>query len=280
MTDDTAVKNKYNEKLECEEEQPEEEQQTNHKRYSSSTSDIIDDEDILEKEEKKDFYDCPEPGCIKQYAHFGDLQRHITLGKHKFATERETMRDFALHNFGENIAGRAENRIRLQLPIEDIVGDLSRIEDQASSSLPRGWALKEARVFQHFSGKQKKYLDDAFERGVQKRSDKVEAKQLAKNMEEELVPGTMQYLFDSNELLTETQIRSYFSKKASLIRDQKPENLDDPDPDARSSFDGQPTTSEEGEERDHPEDPMFYSTQDEIVELLAQAGIIKETAED
>uniref|UniRef100_A0A914XTR5 Uncharacterized protein n=1 Tax=Plectus sambesii TaxID=2011161 RepID=A0A914XTR5_9BILA len=139
--------------------------------------------------------------------------------------------------------------------------------------------MKEARVVRPFSGKQKKYLDDASKLGVKKKSDKVDAKQLAKQMDEEIDPKTSQHLFDFNELLTATQIRSYFSKKASQMREQQPHCLDRPEIATCSSIDGQPTISEEEEEEEYAEDPMFYTVEDELVELIAQAGIIRQTTE-
>jgi len=84
---------------------------------------------------------------------------------------------------------------------------------------------------------------------VNKRNEKVNAKQLAKQMEEELEPGTTKHRFFANELLTAKQIANYFGLKARRMRQQQPECFDGPNIVASSTIDGQQTTFEGEEEK-------------------------------
>ena len=77
-----------------------------------------------------------------------------------------------------------------------------------------------------------------------KRNEKVNAKQLAKQKKEELVPGTENHRFFANELLTAKQIANYFGIKSRRMREQQPECFEKPNAVACSTIDGQHTTSE------------------------------------
>ena len=118
-------------------------------------------------------------------------------------------------------------------------------------------------------------MNAAFARGVNKRHEKVNAKQLAKQMEEELVSGTVNHRFFPNELLTAKQIANYFGIKARRMREQQPECFDELNAAACSTIDGQHTTSEGEEEREHAEDPMFIHVEDELIEIVQELGIIE-----
>ena len=85
----------------CEMREPESnEQQTwpeNDPLFESET--IVDNIPPENKQLEEKIFDCLEPNCIAQFSKFGNLQRHIIIGKHKFAVERMTMRDHALNLF-------------------------------------------------------------------------------------------------------------------------------------------------------------------------------------
>ncbi len=133
---------------------------------------IVDNIPPENKQEDEKIFDCPEPNCIAQFSKPGNLQRHILIGKHKFAVERMTMRDYALHLFQSNIAGGDEYRIQLRGPLEDIAKDLKLIEGTPFQQMQQGWAMKQKRTHVTFSEKQKDYLNAAFARGVNKRNEK------------------------------------------------------------------------------------------------------------
>ena len=261
----------------CEMREPESnEQQTCPENEPSLESEIIADNIPPEKiQEEQKIFDCSEPNCIAQFSKFGNLQRHIMIGKHKFAVERMTMRDHALHLFQSNNAGGGEYRIQLRGPLEDIAKDLKLIEGTPFRQMEQGWAMKQKRTHVIFSEKQKVYLNAAFARGVNKRHEKVNAKQLAKQMEEELVPGTTNHRFFPNEMLTAKQIANYFGIKARRMREQQPECFNEPNAAACSTIDGQHTTSEGEEEREHAEDPMFIRVEDELIEIVQELDIIE-----
>jgi hypothetical protein len=102
--------------------------------------------------------------------------------------------------------------------------------------------------------------------GVKNKKEKVNAKALATQMENELEPNsTIRHLFDPNELLSAKQIANYFSLKARRTREQQPACFDTPDTEECRAIDGQQTTSE-GDETDSAKDPLFYNSQEEIFE--------------
>lgn len=47
-----------------------------------------------------------------------------------------------------------------------------------------------------------------------------------------------------------------------------------------STIDGQPETSEGQEEPDYADDSMFYSAADQLMEIIAEGGMIEETPEE
>uniref|UniRef100_A0A914VI08 Uncharacterized protein n=1 Tax=Plectus sambesii TaxID=2011161 RepID=A0A914VI08_9BILA len=142
-----------------------------------------------------------------------------------------------------------------------------------------GWALKRPPKRSRFSGKQRDYINAAFDRGTRKKSAKVDSRQLAKQMEEELVAGTSTFRFRPNELLSASQISGHFTRKLERKRNLQPECVDDPEAAECSDIDDQDATSED-DEYENTEDPMFYSVEDEMTELVAAANIIDDTGEN
>jgi hypothetical protein len=94
-------------------------------------------------------------------------------------------------------------------------------------------------------------------------------------MEEELVPRTANRNFFSNELLSAKQIANYFGIKARRMREQQPEYFNELNAAAYSTIDGQHTTSEGEEKREHAEDPMFIHVEDELIEIVQESDIIE-----
>jgi hypothetical protein len=141
--------------------------------------------------------------------------------------------------------------------------------------MPQGWAMRQPRKNIHFSDKQKGYLDEKFAMGVKNKQEKVNAKALATQMENQLEPdSTTRHLFDPDELLSAKQIASYFSTKARRTREQQPACFDIPDTEECRAIDGQQMTSE-GDETEGAKDPMFYNVQDEILEITEIQDLIQ-----
>lgn len=92
-------------------------------------------------------FSCLEEGCIKTFQRFSSLQRHLDVGKHKYALEHETLLDKAMLSYatkleqGSGVTGTTSNDDKIPQTACSV------------SSLPMGWALKS-------SGSKKRFTDE------------------------------------------------------------------------------------------------------------------------
>ncbi len=124
-------------------------------------------------------------------------------------------------------------------------------EDAGSSghqSLPRGWAVRQARSRVTFSDEVKKFLDKKFKEGEETKQ-KFDPRQTAALMREATKPDGM-LLFEPDECLTWQQIASYWSQHARRMREEL-------------------TMERYTHEDDYTEEPTF-STIDDIIEAVIQ----------
>ena len=91
--------------------------------------------------------------------------------------------------------------------------------------LPQGWALRSARKATRFSDSQRQYLEGKFNVG-QATGVKLDPLDVARDMRYARNQG--EKLFTVSEFLTEQQIQSYFSRRASKLRHS---HLEDPESD-------------------------------------------------
>ena len=159
----------------------------------------------LESVSQKMFF-CPEEGCIKSYQRYSSLQKHLEIGKHKCALERETLFDRAMLGY----ASRLEHGASAVPEIHD-----SELSPSSSSgpSLPMGWALQSSSARRtRFSTKQKDYLIAKFQIGDQT-GQKVDSAMVTRGMRT-TKDKNGERLFNSNEFLTSRQVASFFSRLA------------------------------------------------------------------
>lgn len=86
---------------------------------------MVDDDDTIQYEEKQESCECSEPGCEAHFFKLINLQRRIIIIKYHYFIEHHTR--FALGNFRTNIAGDAENWMRMQEATEVLINDLKLI---------------------------------------------------------------------------------------------------------------------------------------------------------
>ncbi len=104
-------------------------------------------------------FPCPVEACTKKFQLEGNLNKHISLGKHVYRAERETAIDFVQNNYAaalerSNLQAlqKAEQRMLATSPVE-------------KPTLNKGWALKTFRPSGQFHPKQRKFLISKFQRG-------------------------------------------------------------------------------------------------------------------
>ncbi len=179
-------------------------------------------------------FSCPVEGCIKKFQYEGNLVRHIIIGKHKFALERETAIDFVQKNYQKTLSQSNLNSIR-------------KAQQEMVESFPargpilnRGWALKASRLVTRFNQKQRQYLVYKFEEGRKSGTSffwkiqlltlyayhtkiylisgrKFDAAKLSRDMRHELNTDGKRK-FTKDEFLTTQQITSFWSRYASSTR--------------------------------------------------------------
>ncbi len=131
---------------------------TDRGRKQSDTSESLDTQAISSTASSV-LFTCPVEGCIKKFQLEGNLNRHISFGKHVYRTERETAIDFVQNNYAaalerSNLQAlqKAEQRMLSSSPVE-------------KSTLNKGWALKVSRPGTPFPDKQRNFLIKKFQQG-------------------------------------------------------------------------------------------------------------------
>lgn len=168
-------------------------------------------------------FPCDQDGCTKIYQvkrkkaplfirnkfiFFQSFQRwwkHTSIGKHKFRVERQTLRDYSIRQYLQEIEAsqvysttpEIRQAIRSQQD-EESAGD-------ASTAHSKGWALREGRKHVTFSQPQKDYLLQLFNHGATS-GDKYTPQEAEKKMRE--------HFPNKSDWLTWTQIASWFSREA------------------------------------------------------------------
>ncbi len=143
---------------------PAEQTEANQSEEIASTTSEYDyaECDLASSTSENKVFSCPMEGCIRRFQYEGNLARHVIIGKHKFALERETTVDFVQKNYQESLSRSNLNSIRKaqQEMLESFPATVS--------GLKRGWALKAARLVTKFTPHQRQYLIDKFEDGRSK----------------------------------------------------------------------------------------------------------------
>ena len=76
----------------------------------------IDEEPMTREEElaSTKIFACPELGCTAVFAKYGNLQRHLTAGNHRYRLDKESMLDAAAHEYVARIQARGLEPVPLR----------------------------------------------------------------------------------------------------------------------------------------------------------------------
>ncbi|CAC5386711.1 unnamed protein product [Mytilus coruscus] len=157
-----------------------------------------DDVDSVSEEEMSKLFSCNE--CIKTFSKYGNLLRHLDIGKHSVKQENKKLSD--------------KSKIEYSRHMEKVntvtVNSDNFSPGNSNSDLPQGWALKLRRTVKRFTQDQKKYLQEKFDRG-EKTGQKFDPEEVSQDMR--MVRTTSgRKRFSQEEFLSATQIASYFSR--------------------------------------------------------------------
>ncbi|CAF4855500.1 unnamed protein product, partial [Rotaria sp. Silwood2] len=170
----------------------------------------VDDCDVQEGQssqncnKQKNIYECDvEPGCVAEFVKFGNYINHILIGKHRCTVEKLSLKDTAMKMYHSKLE-EVENRRLISIDMK-----LTEAIDDETNSLPQGWALPIRKPNTDFSDKQRGYLKKKFDEGV---SGVKHWKPKEVVLEMETVKENDKFHFSASEILSENQVRSFFSR--------------------------------------------------------------------
>ncbi|CAM4748031.1 unnamed protein product [Rotaria magnacalcarata] len=191
FTDENRSNHSYQDESSSTEDENEEESNVNH----TSTS-----------EKEHYFFDCLTSGCTARYRSYANLLRHYATGKHKMKLEKHSLIDKSKILFHQHLS---TNHLR-STPLMSITV-IQPVKNPIISSLSKNWASHKPKPSVRFNDKQKQFLLDKFNEGVNT-GMKWDPSRVALDMEVLTNNGT--YVFNNDECLSQGQVKSYFSRLA------------------------------------------------------------------
>lgn len=166
------------------------------------------------------YINCPVEGCTVRVRYWGYMENHLQKGNHKFAPQKCSLKDFAIGAYKETLEGQNAAR-----SMDSATQAIKEIEDGevGPTTLKMGWALQKKKERQEKSDDVNIFLNDLFNQG-QKTGNKIDPKSASEKMKKERKSdGTKR--FGRDEWLTTSQIRSWFSRRASTEKKMQQERL-------------------------------------------------------
>ena len=153
---------------------------------------------------QKTIYGCDvAEGCTAEFMKFGNYLNHIIIGNHRLTVEKSSMKDTAMKIYHSKLE-KVENRRIISLDMS-----LTQMIDDEPTVLSRGWALPIRKANTEFSPKQRTYLRKKFDEGV---SGVKYWKPKEVVLDMDILKENGKFYFKAREILSENQIRSYFSR--------------------------------------------------------------------
>ena len=176
-----------------------------------------DDPVALEGANRKALFPCEVDGCTKVFQSYYNWFRHISIGKHTKRVERQSIRDYSIDKYVENIK---QSQALSGLP--QIIAAIESMRDQNVAptnvaALPVGWALKTRRETKRFTPAQVAYLTAKFNVGAQT-GIKHNPQDIAEMMRREA------QFPEKTDWLTWTQIQGFWSRLAKQRERKQPAN--------------------------------------------------------
>ncbi|KAF8376411.1 hypothetical protein PRIPAC_82840 [Pristionchus pacificus] len=175
--------------------------------------DEIDDhghEMSADTKEAKGLFTCQE--CSSSFINYGNIIRHMEIGRHRIRPEKIHIYDYALGLFKRNLEDvQAHNNV-----LSEVSQAMTEMSHGADLSSKAGWALRLQRKRGVYSEKAKRFAEKLFQRGdvSGRKMDPAEVERLMKE-EESIKPY---------ERMNAQQIRSYFgtlSKEKKAAKEPK-----------------------------------------------------------
>uniref|UniRef100_A0A914DXN5 C2H2-type domain-containing protein n=1 Tax=Acrobeloides nanus TaxID=290746 RepID=A0A914DXN5_9BILA len=177
---------------------------------SSCQREIFEEGEFTQEDPK--FYTCPEDLCPRSFESQQELEEHIDSGNHYYEPQRVTLRDRVLNMYSRGLEGF--NDLKTMPFITEAVN--TYFYEHPIENPSEGFAHYKRKACKKFSQPVTSFLKELFEQGKAS-NKKLSPRSAAESMRNALnVNGNL--LFTPDELLTENQIKSYFSRLAALSR--------------------------------------------------------------
>ncbi|KAF8370480.1 hypothetical protein PRIPAC_76909 [Pristionchus pacificus] len=154
--------------------------------------------------EAKGLFTCQE--CSSSFKNYGNIIRHMEIGRHRIRPEKIHIYDYALGLFKRNLEDvQAHNNV-----LSEVSQAMTEMSHGADLSYKAGWALRLKRKRGVYSEKAKRFAEKLFKRGdvSGRKMDPAEVERLMKEEE-----SNKPY-----ERMNAQQIRSYFG---TLFKEKK-----------------------------------------------------------
>ena len=196
-------------------------------------------------------FTCPNEGCIRVYKRYGSMVNHLSYGKCEFQLERESLLDTAKVMYSKKLWG-GELSLKIDntdgsAPTEVPLSDIHKKEKE-------GWALTSTKKAKPFSEKQRNFLEEKFMIG-ETTGRKLDPVTVAKQMRVAR-DADGQRLFSLEEVLSSTQIKSFFSRRAKSKNSE--ELISDRDYEAAEHEEALTALRNEVLEEIKPHHPIMY----------------------
>ncbi|CAF1356373.1 unnamed protein product [Adineta ricciae] len=150
-------------------------------------------------------FDCTEPHCIMQFRREDRLRAHLLIGNHKTVAPPVRLLDKAAVIYKESL----ENDNIKEIPILTSINTVVANPRISTVTLKEGWALFHPRPKVTFTLVQRSYLIEKYDEG-EKTGAKCDPSKLAEQMQTARIKD--EFMFQPDQFLTTSQIKSYFSR--------------------------------------------------------------------
>ena len=183
--------------------------------------------------DRRYWFDCLHDGCTARYRYYSHLLHHYTLGKHKMKLEKHSLVDKCKILFHENLT---TNHFRTTPLLSITVVPPTTTTTITIPPLSPSWATQKSKSIVRFNEKQRKFLEEKFNQGVHTgrkygfmyyTNIKLYKYFIVKwdpakvSVEMEMAATNGNFVFESDECLSVSQIKSYFSRLATKQRSTK-----------------------------------------------------------
>ena len=195
-------------------------------------------------------FTCPNEGSIRVYKRYGSMVNHVAYGKCEFEPERESLLDTAKIMYSKKLWG---GEVSQKMGITGSAATVVPLAD--SQKKEEGWALRTTKKAKAFNEKQRKFLEEKFMVG-ETTGRKLDPVTVARQMKiARDVDGQRQ--FSHEEVLSSTQIQSFFSRRAKC-KNSEAQLVSDKDYEAAEIEEALATLRNEVLEHIQPKHPRMY----------------------